>query len=350
MRQEKKSDFVSLAKGIGEKDYSILSITDAKGRILYVNDPFCSVTGYERGELIGGTHRTVHSGAHSDIFYKSIWDVLEKNGIWRGMIQNRSKAGEDIWVHTVIFPIKDNHRQEKQYMCMQHDVTAEIRLEYRRLAASRQREMEKLLGAVIHEIGNPLTTVKGFLQQYNSSVMFRQNEVGLLLAELGQIEKTLHGMHELAWVYQSRELGRVNVARLTREALELARQDYAEYSIRFSFCGTEGLLVRGITGQLRMLIEWMIKDCVSTVRNSGAVDIGLYVSQEHQICLRFVCRRGENHGWAPEEDTDEECNSDVGVNWRRIIQNQIIEQHHAEIKTSYSGDYVTEIRFPLEAH
>ena len=48
---------------------ALISITDAEGRITYVNDLFCNTTGYGPGELLGQTHRLVNAGYHPKSFF-----------------------------------------------------------------------------------------------------------------------------------------------------------------------------------------------------------------------------------------------------------------------------------------
>lgn len=84
--------------------YAIVSVTDTKGRITYVNDKFCEMSQYSRDELTGKNHRVIKSGLHSEQFYSDMWDTIGKGEIWQGQVCNRAKDGSYYWLETTLIP------------------------------------------------------------------------------------------------------------------------------------------------------------------------------------------------------------------------------------------------------
>lgn len=84
--------------------HAIVASTDAKGKINYVNDLFCDVSGYSKEELIGQDHRIINSGHHSKEFFADMWQTILSGESWHGQIKNKAKNGEYYWVDTIITP------------------------------------------------------------------------------------------------------------------------------------------------------------------------------------------------------------------------------------------------------
>lgn len=112
-----------------EKQYAIdqaviVAITDLKGTITYANENFCRISGYSREELIGQNHRILKSGVHPNGLFRDMYRKLAKGEVWRGELCNRSKAGRQYWLDTIITPQLGPHGKPISYMAIRIDITA----------------------------------------------------------------------------------------------------------------------------------------------------------------------------------------------------------------------------------
>ncbi|MEW6982810.1 PAS domain-containing protein [Colwelliaceae bacterium 6471] len=103
--------------------HALVSITNRKGDINYVNDTFCKISGYSRNELLGQNHRIVKSGIHPPKFYEDIWHTIVNGDIWQGEICNLNKNGDFYWVSSTIMPLVDDNGNAYQYVSIRTDIT-----------------------------------------------------------------------------------------------------------------------------------------------------------------------------------------------------------------------------------
>jgi len=105
---------------------AIISKTNLEGKITFVNDLFCKISGYTKPELLGKTHNILRHKDVPDITFKHIWEDIKTGKIWKGKLKNKSKKDETIYVNANIFPILDSNKKIIEYISIQFIASEEI--------------------------------------------------------------------------------------------------------------------------------------------------------------------------------------------------------------------------------
>ncbi|MDP1698879.1 MAG: methyl-accepting chemotaxis protein [Xanthomonadaceae bacterium] len=87
---------------------SVVSKTDTKGKITYVNRTFCEISGFSEDELIGQPQNIVRHPDMPPAAFADFWKTLHAGRSWKGLVKNRCKDGGFYWVEANANPIHQN--------------------------------------------------------------------------------------------------------------------------------------------------------------------------------------------------------------------------------------------------
>jgi len=87
---------------------SIVSNTNLKGVITYVNDAFIRISGYSREELMGVSHNIVRHPDMPTEAFADLWRSMKAGRPWTGIVKNRCKNGDYYWVLANATPLYEN--------------------------------------------------------------------------------------------------------------------------------------------------------------------------------------------------------------------------------------------------
>ena len=118
---------------VGVSNRPIISKTDLKGVITYVNSAFCKLSGYSKEELIGKPHSIIRHPDMPKSTFKEMWNTIENNQKWRGFVKNLRKDGKYYWVELFIEPIFDENGIKVGYISARKSVSDVDKQKYEKI-------------------------------------------------------------------------------------------------------------------------------------------------------------------------------------------------------------------------
>lgn len=125
---------------------NIVSKTNPKGIITFVNDKFCEISGYTREELIGKPHNIIRHPDMEREAFKNLWDTIKDKKPWQGIVTNMKKDGLKYIVDTNIIPILDVDGDVVEYIAVRHDITEleETKRQLKRINSIMKTKVDEL--------------------------------------------------------------------------------------------------------------------------------------------------------------------------------------------------------------
>ena len=95
-----------MIRELGENDF-IVSKTDKKGRLTYVNKIFMDLAEYDEEELLGKPHNIIRHPDMPKAVFKLLWDRIQAKEEIFAFVVNKTKNNNSYWVYANITPSLD---------------------------------------------------------------------------------------------------------------------------------------------------------------------------------------------------------------------------------------------------
>lgn len=186
IQRKKAEERLSKLNVAVEQSPSIVVITDLHGYIEYVNKKFTTVTGYLPKEVINRNFSDLRIDFLSREQFNQIWRDVAAGKELDGTVYNKKKNGDIFWESVNICPIRNSDGIVTHVLRLSEDVTEAKRMEKEMIRLDRLNLIGEMAAGLGHEIRNPMTSVRGFLQLFSSKKEFQnyKNYFVLMINEL----------------------------------------------------------------------------------------------------------------------------------------------------------------------
>jgi PAS domain S-box-containing protein len=271
-------------KSLFDHHPSAIYSIDKNGYILSANHSFEKITGYSVQEC--------RSSHFCDSIVSDYIDLSHHNfdKALHGSPQNFDIAflhitGKRIELNLTLVPIIVNNKVIGVYGLAQ-DITEKRKTEEMLMKSEKLSVVGRLAAGVAHEIRNPLTTIKGFLQLINiDKNSFQQEFLETTLSELARMEKIIYKFLYLADLHHETIFSKVNVKNLIQEIIE----DETMFNINIIMETEEDIPpIECIESQLRIVFINLIENAIEATDGQGDIYIEVKQMEQNNLRIRFI--------------------------------------------------------------
>ncbi|MEQ8176343.1 MAG: PocR ligand-binding domain-containing protein [Syntrophomonadaceae bacterium] len=326
---------------------SVAISTIREGRFIEANDSFFNWTGYERHEVLG--HTAMELGLWVDPTERAsiIKGLTEKGSVRNLEVRFRNKSGD---IRTCLCSAElINIGSEPNFLSLVKDITKEKKMESEIAHFDRLNLIGEIAASIGHEIRNPMTAVRGFLQMLNRKECYKEDWMffNLMIEEL---DRANHIISEFLGMAKDKrvELQHQYLDEVVKSLYPMIQADanYNEMDIHLDLSNPPMSLIDA--KEIRQLIMNMARNGLEAMSPGGILTIGT-TCEENEIIL-FI--KDQGHGLDPQVidklGTPFFSTKDNGTGLGLAICYSIAARHKARINCE-TGPYGTtfKVYFPV---
>ncbi|RAX32418.1 UNVERIFIED_CONTAM: two-component system sensor histidine kinase AtoS, partial [Escherichia coli] len=233
-----------------------------KGDVTTMNPAAEAITGYQRHDLVGLPYATLFDNTQ---FYSPVLDTL-KHGT-EHMALEISFPGRDrtIELSVTTSQIHNPHGELIGALVIFSDLTARKETQRRMAQAERLATLGELMAGVAHEVRNPLTAIRGYVQILRQQVTapVHQEYLSVVLKEIDSINKVIQQLLDFSRPQHSK-WQQVYINKLIEETLVLVRTSGIQ--ARISFNSELDTTLGPITGDRELLKQVLLNLLINAVQ------------------------------------------------------------------------------------
>src|SRR5690625_3501461 len=315
-------------KWIENQHNNIIGIWDEKGKLVYVSSAVEKFIGYHPNQLLGEGWHQIISSENFEMLTEKLTKKLTVSH--RFKMECFHREGNSVYFDCLLGKELDK-RKKKIYLIglFNHirdpDEAKEVLIQSEKMSVAGQ-----LAAGIAHEIRNPLTSLKGFLQLLQAGIKQKEAYYQIMSDELDKIETITS---ELLFISKpltnKREIESVDS--MINDVMVLLNSQAHIHNVNIIRETANDFYVNCDRSQIKQVLINIIKNAIEATGESGTITIGVEAIQT-DIKIDII---DEGPG-IPEEILDKIgepffTTKEGGTGLGLMITKQILEQHHGDL-------------------
>ncbi|WP_121664534.1 CheR family methyltransferase [Metabacillus litoralis] len=325
--------------------------TDFQGKIEYANSKFAEQLGLEVKDLIGRKLKDIYAEYYIDSDFDSHWKKVRAGEKWSGEISYTARDGKQYWENLALIPVENEDHDVVQILRVGEDITNRKSSEQMLIKSEMLSAIGQLAAGIAHEIRNPLTSLRGFLQLMIQTNTYRKEYAEVMMTEFIRLEEIINEFLVLsrpkAAAFQDVNINKIiqDVSKIWETQAILNDVTIETYNDPFIFT------IQGIENELKQVFINIVKNGIESMEGRpGNLKIETRKLDSGEVLIRF-----EDKGKGiPKEQLEKMgqpfyTTKEKGTGLGLMVSFKIIESHNGKIVFSSELDKGTtvEITLPL---
>ncbi|MGN7472109.1 PAS domain S-box protein [Brevibacillus sp. SAFN-007a] len=334
------------SKIIAEHTDDLIVITDQHGDILYLSPSYERVTGMRHsGQMC---FQYVHPEDVERV-REQFYDLLQTLEPRTCEFRYRGAQGDWIVLEAKGAPILTDCGECDGFIIVSRDITERRKNELLLRQAEKLSVIGELAAGIAHEIRNPLTSLKGFIQLLKPALREHHLYVEIMLAELDRINFIVSELLVLAKPHNV-QIKSLSLVALLENVLTLLASEANLKNIRIHTSFATDPIIAGEENQLKQLFINIVKNAIEAMSGHGEILLATSAKNDREVLITIT----DNGCGIPEElipklgdpfFTTKEHGTGLGL----MISRKIIKDHegHLEISSKPMEGTTVSITLPI---
>ncbi len=325
---EEQRQTKELLESIFENSGDCIAVLTFDGKVNRVSPAAKDIYGWG-DEMIGVQFPTLPEDLKDEMNH-IIQEIKHGNQVIGLETRRIKKDRREISVSVTYSPLRDNKGSIIGIISISRDISGKKETENLLNRAEKLAVIGQLSAAVAHEVRNPLTTIKGFIQLYQGKIKSDIHE--LMLTEIEQIETIVTEFLSLAKP-QVTEFKILDISTIVNKTMAILEKQAIYNQVILSVRFEENLpQISCNEPKIKQVLINLVKNAIESMGNMGTLSVDIKKMDSNII----ICIKDEGCG-IPLDKIDKlgepfYSNKEKGTGLGLMVCFKIIEEHHGKIE------------------
>lgn len=337
------------AQAIEQSPANIL-IASVDGTVQYANKRFCQLIEKEQCEILGEHVIALYEHHFMCDELSARWKLAAEKQPWTGEIHYQDEKGRDKWEQVSLVPVEDRMGNVQQVLQISEDITNEKQSEKMLIKSEMLSAVGQLAAGIAHEIRNPLTSLRGFLQLMIQTKTYEKEYAEVMMSEFIRLESIINEFLVLAKT-KSATFDQVQVNTLLNDVCMILESQAVLNNVRIEKELSEKLPeILAVSNELKQVFLNILKNAIEAMEHAeGVISIRSY-REKDSVFITF-----EDQGKGISKEALEKLGEpfyttkEKGTGLGLMVTFKIIENHGGSIHFESEEGKGTKVTLKLPA-